>query len=525
MTRWEANLAALGRRREPLCAQLRQTLAAVGPAPDLGLRGRDGSVLPGLVLDGRPRSLVSSFDAVKEADRWAQDVEGGTVLVYGLGGRAALEALRARGAVRVFWVEPSVELWRSVFTFEDWSADQHDDWLPVTGDASAWQRALREAYQPLWDGAVRSLEWRGAVTGREAAWSGFREATAAALGEVTADASTQARFGERWYRNALANLRRLEPAEAQGCSGARVVVAGAGPGLEDALADAANLRWLAARGANGGKVFSTDTALPALTARGIVPDLVLCLDGQLATYHHFVAGMPPVPLVADLLSLPLLGRLGVPVVRYLSGHPFGAVVQRWFPELPVLDGSLGNVSGLALRTAQSLGAARVDAWGVDFAYRNGQAYARATYVYDGAAKKANRLEPMEARLGALCYGARGLERTTDPQGRALDTTELLRDYRRRWTRPAPPPPAARLSHGGARDRWGAFAQDWHQRLVSLPLPARGQSVSALVRTLSADRAQDWLALWPLALAVHRQGVAVADLPEAVRDRAQSFLQD
>jgi hypothetical protein len=302
------------------------------------------------------------------------------------------------------------------------------------------------------------------------------------------------------------------------------VVAGAGPGLDDALKEPENLSWLENRPQSGDKLFSTDTALPALTARGVVPDLVLCLDGQLPTYHHFVPGRPVVPLVADLCSLPLLDRLGMPVVRYLSGHPFGAVIHRHFPELPSLDGSLGNVSGLALRTAQALGARCVDAWGVDFAYRDGQAYAHGTYVYPLAARKASRLEPMESLLGASCYAARGLERTHDARGRALDTTPLLRDYRRRWESAVGAAIPVVLSHEGATSRWAGFAADWRSRLETLPMPP-WKEVHPFVRSLDVDRRQDWLALWPLALALHRQGVAPAELPRAVRDRALSFLED
>ncbi|HTH13942.1 MAG TPA: hypothetical protein VMB23_06070, partial [Spirochaetia bacterium] len=258
----------------------------------------------------------------------------------------------------------------------------------------------------------------------------------------------------------------------------------------------------------------------------VVPDLVLCLDGQLPTYHHFVPARPQgVPVVADLASLPLVGRVGLPVVRYLSGHPFGAVVLRFFPELPVLDGSLANVSGLARTTALALGARRVEAWGADFCYRDGQAYARGTYVYDLGARRNTRLAPLEGLLGASCYGARGLERTRDAAGRALDTTPLLRSYRDLWDRYSGPPTPVTLVHQGAGSRWEALRSHWSQRLNSLPLPARGRALHPFVRDLPADKRQDWVALWPLALALHRQGVPVTQDLSLVPARALSFLQD
>jgi hypothetical protein len=474
-----------------------------------------------------PRALVSTFDPAREADRWADGATGATVAVFGGAGAAAAAALDRAGAVLTFWVEPRLEVWQSLMTWEDWTGRAaRTAWVPVWAPASAWEALVKDRYHPLWDGAFRTLDWRAATQGSEGLWEDYRRGAARALDELAGDLSTQARFGERWYRNLLANLRRLEPGAVNPCPGARVVVAGAGPGLDDALGDPENRRWLDGRRASGDRLFSTDTALPALTARGVVPDLVLCLDGQLPTYHHFVPPRPAgVPLVADLASLPLLGRVGMPVTRYLSGHPLGAVVHRFFPEIPVLDGSLANVSGLARTTALALGARKVDAWGADFSYRDGQAYAHGTYVYALADRRATRLAPMETLLGASCYGARGRERTRDREGRALDTTPLLRSYRDLWDRYPGKAVPVRLSHRGEDGRWQAFADDWRHRLRTLPLPPAGRPLHPFVRALPVDRRQDWVALWPLALALHRRGLDVTADPSLVPARALSFLQD
>jgi hypothetical protein len=525
MTLWESNLIALGRRSDKEARDLAAQLSGLGPAPDLGLRGRQGGTLPGFVHQGRPRSLVSTFDPAREAARWVEGWSGGTAVVFGAAGRSGAEAL---GEARLaFWVEPRAQVWRSLFTWEDWTPRiAAAEWIPVTGGADDLRSLVLERYHPLWDGAFRTFDWKSATSGQEELWDPYRRAVAEALDALAADTSTQARFGERWYRNTLVNLKRLKAGSVPSCLGTLVKVAGAGPTLDDALDDGANLRWLAERPRTGDLLFSTDTALPALTARGIVPDLVLCLDGQLPTLHHFVPARPAeVPLVADLCSIPLLDRLGMPLVRYLSGHPLGAVIHRFFPELPVLDGSLGNVSGLALTTARALGARRVETWGVDFGYRDGQAYARGTYVFPLAQRRADRLTPLETRLAAACYGANGRERTRDA-GRAWDTTPLLRDYRNRWDHAPEKAVEVRLAHGNAGFRWEAFADHWRQRLESLPFPPSLSAVSfhSFVRSLSVDRRQDWLALWPLALAIHRQGeTRPEDLLFAVRSRALSFL--
>lgn len=522
---WESNLTLLSRRSDPPSKRLAAEMIPLGPAPE-GPRNRDGVPLPWLEAGGRVRALVSAYDAAKEAQRWASEFPGGTAAVFGGAGTAAADALAAQGAVLIFWIEPRAEVWRSLFTWEDWTPWLGwDQWVPITGNAASWGQVLSGRYHPLWDGAFRTVEWRSAVQGFEGLWDGHRRATVETLAAAASDASTQARFGERWYRNTLVNLQRLPAGRIPSCPGATVVIAGAGPGLEDALENPASLRWLEDRPRTGDRLFSTDTALPALTCRGIVPDLVLCLDGQLPTYHHFVSPPPPVPLVADLASIPFLGRLAMPQVRFLSGHPFGAVVRQFFPDLPSLDGSLGNVSGLGLMAARALGARRVETWGVGFSYRDGKSYARGTYVYDLSARRADRLSPGETRLGASCYGAAGLERTKDDRGHFLDTTPLLRDYRRRWDAAPDRVPPVLLEHQAAGDRWEAFSASWRYRLETLPLPPPGAPVQPFVRSLDPARQTDWRALWPLALALHRQGVDSLRLPRVAVERALSFLQE
>ncbi len=518
---FDANLRALGRRTDQGARLLAQMLGAGGPAPDLGLRDRSGTPLPGVVVGGVPRSLVSTFDAQKEASRWAQGWEGGTVVVLGGAGTAAASALEA--SPLTVWVEPRADVWRSLLTYEDWTGwIGRDEWVPWPGSAGALEAWLLDRYQPLWDGAFRVLEWRGAAG--DALWEPYRDATRRALDAMASDFSTQARFGVRWYRNALTNLRRLESASIPPCPGAQVVIAGAGPSLDDALGSDGARRWLEARETTGDRLFATDTALPALLERGVVPDLVLCLDGQLPSYHHFVTPRPrAIPLAADLSSLPLLGRLGMPVVRYLSGHPLGTVVRRFFPEMPFLDGSLGNVSGLARWTALALGARTVETWGVDFAYRHGQAYAHGTYVYDLAGRVQNRLNPLETRLSLSTYAARGRERTAS-NGVLWDTTPLLRDYRARWEAFSGSPPPTTLAHGAGR--WDAFAADWRRRLEALPLPAASHRFSGFVRGLPPETREDWRALGPLALGLHREtGLEGISLLKTVKTKALSFLVD
>lgn len=524
---WNANHRALSVHGEAAVRGLLAEVQPLGPAPDLGLRSRAGLVVPGVAAPGPAgaRALVSAFDPAREAGRWAEAAGSGTAVLWGAAGPDLARALAGRGVALQFWVEPRLAVWRALLTWCDWTLVP-DGWVPVTAAPPAWDRLLADRYHPLWDGALATYEWRPATQGSEGVWDPYRAQTRRTLERIGSDASTQARFGERWYRNALQNLRRLRPVAVPLFRGTRVVIAGAGPSLGDALDDPAERRWLEARSSTGDALFSTDTALPALGARGVRPDLILCLDGQLPSYHHFVPERPAgVPLLADLCALPLGQRLGLPVVRFLTAHPFSAVVRRHFPSLPRADGSLGNVSGLALQVARALGAARIDTWGVDLAYRDGQAYTRGTYVEVLAQRRADRLGPLESRLTFPCYGSPGLERQAARPGAPVwMTTPLLREYRKRWEDPPPVVPGLRLAHEGA-EAWAAFAAAWERRLRDLPLPPSGRPLTRFTAALPEDRREDWLALWPLALALKRLDPDVPLDPARVRDRALDLLKD
>jgi len=546
---WDRNLAALEARPEEVFRALARRIGSLGPALP-PLRSRAGELLPVIqTAPGSWRSLESTFDAVSEAHRWVVGLPSeGTLVVFGGAPPALYEALVTKKPRRVVVVEPRAEVWQSLFTVRDFAFTVSQPWwFPEIDRDGDWLGRLGRAYHPLWDGPLTAKDWRSATDGAGEYWDAQRSALRETMDRWTGDFSTQARFGARWYRNTLENLRHGQPSH-HGLSGlfnpSGVVVTGAGPGLEEALENPANRALLEGRATSGWRLFTTDTALPALTSRGIRPDAVLLLDGQLPSAQHFHPPLPAdVPVIADLGSQPLFHRLGLPWSPFVSANPLHRIVERVYTGLPRLDGSSGNVSGLALRFAEAVGAAQVRLWGADLSYPDGKGYARGTYVYPNRHRRSGRLQPAESTLSAPCYGSQTLEWAPGHPRRY--TTGLLRGYRQTMAtlagnyRPAlevgfprvePPwriagPGMTPLERPASTGDWPTFRSLWRRRLDALPFPDQSARFSEFVLTLKPEVAEDWLALWPLALALFRESDSRTVNLERLVAEALTPLQD
>jgi len=251
-------------------------------------------------------------------------------------------------------------------------------------------------------------------------------AVEAARGLAAGDLASQARFGRRWFVNALLNLPTVERAQLALPPVRAAIVTGAGPSL-DRYADR-----LAGRRRD--PLVATDTSLPALLARGIVPDVAISIDCQLYGYHHVMAGIPEaLPLLLDLSSPPVLARPRRSVGFFASGHPLAGWVSRHWRSLPAVDTSGGNVTHAAVSAACALGARRVRLAGVDFSYPLGSTYARGTWLHAHFRSREDRCAPAEARFYAMLVGAPGTVREDAPEGPRY-TPPLMAGYRQAFER-------------------------------------------------------------------------------------------
>jgi hypothetical protein len=547
------NLLALGRSGQSLGDRLLDAL----PDPALSIRSaRSGAPVPVISRGGRDSPLHSLVDPEREADRLAAaQPAGGFIVALGLGAGYLLRRYLASNATTgLLVVEYSAPLLRAILEELDLSELFIDERFALILDPSPEELGERilSLYVPPLSGDIRSLPLRGRVDLDPLPFSGAADALMAILKRISDDYSVQAFFGKLWFKNAVRNLFAAERSTAPLPPVRRAAVSAAGPSLED------QIPALRAAKEAGAFLIATDTSLPALVGRDLVPDAVVSIDCQHISYYHFLGGIADgLPLILDLASPSTLCRLGDSVRFFSSGHPFCAYVSAHWRPLPALDTSGGNVTYAALSFAEALGAESVLLAGADFSYPEGKSYARGTYIYGYFGQTQSRLSPLESSFAGFLFRGSDMSRETG-EGASGETysrylTKPLMAYRERLEGFAARSPMEIIplegkgvridAPRGRRSRETKFrrvfsagkapcpAADFLARyamdLRSLP-PPRDPAISYL-GSLNSEQKDLWTTLLPSASAFQRLagpgGIDAASLLEATRSWAVATVEE
>jgi len=416
----ERNLLVLAASDPSLGVALNRT----APAQEVTIRpSRSGLPVP--VRAGASRTLAyhSLVDPEREAARSHEASRGaGYVVFLGLGGGYQVRPHAAGAhASRLLILEPDIGFVRAVLEridLRDILLDRRVR-LCVGPDAQAVRDFLLSDYLPAVHGDLRTVPLRPSVDANPEYFRQVARCIQEAIDLVADDYTVQAKFGRKWFVNTLANLPRAQISLGTVPPVQRAIVTGAGPSLELYLDRLPELR-------RGALLIACDTSLPALLTAGVKPDLILSIDCQQISYHHFLQGIPPeVPLVLDLASPAVLTRLTRSVLFYSSGHPFSRYVNRHWRRFPVLDTSGGNVAHAAVSLALLLGAAEVSLIGIDFSYPQGKAYSRGTYLYPLFRSWEQRLRPLETQFLSFVFKNATIGREQLPDGIRYTTRPLI----------------------------------------------------------------------------------------------------
>ncbi len=215
-----------------------------------------------------------------------------------------------------------------------------------------------------------------------------------AVERASASAATLKTFGRLWFANACRNFLLVEHLAAPGPLSGPIVVAAAGPSLEEALADLAPYKGRF-------RLIAVSSALASCRAQGFEPDIVAATDGGFWGRAHLypLAAHPALramPLSACasacLAHVPLL-------ILAQSGYPERELAAALGVGLPIP--SHGTVAGVALRLAHSLGTGEpILTAGFDLAARDLCAHAR-PHGFDAFIRdRESRTSPLEGRLFA-----------------------------------------------------------------------------------------------------------------------------
>lgn len=238
-------------------------------------------------------------------------------------------------------------------------------------------------------GSPRLIAWPPAEEAFSVQARAARESFRNVLDRIASSAATIRVNGKRWIRNACRSFLSLESTVSAGRTRAPVLVLAAGPSLAEAASA------LAAE-AERFLIIAVSSALSALLARGIEPDIVISTDPGFWSQAH------------------LSGLGGRDIVRAspFSACPVGALSRRilildqgWFPEhglSALIPGSVpihghGTVAGSALSLAASLSEGPIVVAGFDFASNRGLDHAPPHAFDDFVTSGSRRILPIETK--------------------------------------------------------------------------------------------------------------------------------
>jgi len=204
-----------------------------------------------------------------------------------------------------------------------------------------------------------------------------------------------------------------------------VVVAGAGPSLEECIPSLTRLR-------EAFVLAAVDTAFPALAAHGIFPDVVVALEAQVANMQDFIpfrAGRAV--LACDLSSYPAVNRLFDDRLYYFSSR-FAPL--RLFERLaharlhPALFPALGSVGVAAVHAGLRIGRSDVFLTGLDLSFPGSRTHVRGSPYHLAMLNGSSRLRPV-GQDAFQALAARPLMRVPDKRGGTITTDSVLKSYR------------------------------------------------------------------------------------------------
>jgi hypothetical protein len=358
------------------------------------INSRAGHLIPVIFKKGKEHPLHSTFDPVREGNRFLSLYPHEGCLVF-LGIGAAyhiLPFLNEKDISTILIIDKSVAILKSILeniNLYHLLIDPRVKLL-IDGDKEQLEDFILSYYMPALMGNLTSIPLLPRFNLEKDFFALTMRILEDVINRIADDYTVQATFGKKWFTNTLFNLEIAQSAIHTLTPQKKVMITGAGPSLDDQITALKKMR-------KDMFLIASDTSLPCLLQHDVCPNLVLSIDCQQVSYHHFLPGYPKnVPLLLDLASPPLLTRTTDKVLFFSSGHPFSQYVSHQWRRFPHIDTSGGNVSHAAVSLAEKLGAEFIYLFGIDFSFPEGKAYARGTYLYNFFRASETRLKKTES---------------------------------------------------------------------------------------------------------------------------------
>ena len=524
-TTWQnINMLALS-STQPL---LSVKLGKIKPSSKLQLTySRSKLPVPKILKDGRSFTLHSTFDPLKEGERYySSSPHGGYLLFLGFGAGYHIQPFLKRSDISgIVIIDYGADLFKSLISQLDmrhFILDKRVRFL-IDPQPEDIVKDMLDNYLPAVSGNLYLHQLRSRIELDDKKFSEAREKITEVLKSISEDYSVQSYFGKRWFINSIENLKIAENSSTTLNPIRTALITAAGPSLESQLPELKRQK-------PSSTLIATDTSLPFLLKHDLLPDMVISIDCQHITYHHFLSGYPEkIPLILDLASPNHLTRRTDRLVFFTSGHPFSKYVNTVWRKFPYIDTSGGNVSHAAVSLAESLGAQSIYLYGTDFSFPEGKTYARGTYLYPYFHSISGRRSSLENRFFSFLLRNENIIKVKE-DGYLRYTTKPMISYKERLeestarlsSRVIPMPGKGEhinvfndnkrkdnspiigtvFSAGIPARPWNDFLHTYRDTLLGLP--KAGESLSDYRSKLTKEQKDIVTTLFPAAAAIRRE---------------------
>ncbi len=254
---------------------------------------------------GKEVFIHSSYDPQKEAQRWTDEMDlkpGDILIVFGFGlGYHIIELLnKAPANARIIVVEPNTAFIKQAFyhlqMVELVSAENL--YLVLGEDVPVLKRLFFKFADTYRLDRIKTVSYLPVLRIYADAFQPYQQALYDELLKHYVNISTVLYFSSQWTKNFFSNLKDiiLNPGVAAlfgKLAGKPAILVSAGPSLIKNM-------HLLKEAKNKALILCVGSALRVLLKAGIVPDLLISIDGSEANYKHF-QGLPEhrIPLVFD----------------------------------------------------------------------------------------------------------------------------------------------------------------------------------------------------------------------------------
>lgn len=399
---------------------------------------KNGSYIP-VFLSGR--TMESRYNPQRDAENLYNSInkESKFFLVLGVGSGIFLNLLSEKNPdAKII----AFEMYREDIDFlsqgEDIKKTLNNPSI-IFSDFENLESRLMQNYLPAKYGNLEIIEQRAWINEINEKKDSIYYVIKKALGIISADYSVQAHFGKIWTSNILNNAKLaenhfhnyLEDISSESLKKTAVIVA-AGPTLDKKIENFSD--------ENQKDFFfiATDTAASSLIKRRIIPDIIVSIDGQSVSYNHFLSrnnkDITKEEKTAPLFAFDLSANSSAAkhfceaqnkVMFFCSGHPLSSALNASNNSiLPVFFSGAGTVTITALDMAVKSGFKKILILGADFAYSEGKAYTRGTYLDSLYNKQSSKLNETEEIYSKLMFRTE-LKSITE----GIKTTQVLEAYR------------------------------------------------------------------------------------------------